>query len=205
MVARDLRSVSYSWFCNTWKEKYPSFRIRSGKRANTCPVCGAFKTKLMKERDPAVRARLESQRAEHYAMVRDEKHRYHYRQKLAMDYPHLFLSLIIDGMAQVWNSIPNLGDAQHAAKQVPVKIIGAITHGHRPHRRAFLSTIHTGDTNTYCQVLLDVLTDVCGGDFSKLPPVIFIQLDNTSSTNKNNIQLAVSAFLVEAGITSQVI
>ena len=44
----------------------------------------------------------------------------------------------------------------------------------------------------------------CGGDLNKVPPILFVQLDNTSSTNKNNMQVAAMAALVELGIVREV-
>lgn len=68
----------------------------------------------------------------------------------------------------------------------------------------FISYKYAGDTNLYVQVLIDNLLAVCDGNLKKLQPVIFIQLDNTSATNKNNIEAAVAAYLVDRGISSEV-
>ena len=192
-------------FDGVWDKYFPYFRQRKGKRACTCDDCGEFRDLLSKERDPKVRVKIERNRAKHLALVREERHRYYFRQKLAQDRPDLFLSLIIDGMDQSTCYLPNLHDSVHLSTPLNVKLTGAIAHGRPNPRRVFLSTDHAGNTDLYCQVLVETLKEVCGGDFSKLPPVLFLQLDNTGSTNKNNLEVAMASYLVERGIHSEVL
>ena len=203
LESKGLQPVTNSRFNQLWTEFFPSFRIRSGKRASTCKTCGDFKVKLASERDPAKRRQLEDERRDHWEHIREERHRYYFRQKLAMEYPHLYLSIIIDGMDQSTCELPNTGDGQHIHK-LGVKVTGAIVHNSPQPRRVHLSYTQAGNTNLYCQVLCDTLLDICDGDVSKLPPILFVQLDNTSSTNKNNLEMRFASYLVERGIHSQV-
>ena len=48
------------------------------------------------------------------------------------------------------------------------------------------------------------MLEVSGGDPTKIPPIIMLQLDNTSSQNKNNIMTQFQAALVELGLVRQV-
>ena len=106
-------------------------------------------------------------------------------------------------MDQNNSKIPNFGDHSQD-EQLKIRVEGVITHGHAPKRRVFLSYQQPGSTNTVVETIMRTIIDVCGGNLNKVPPIIFVQLDNTSSTNKNNIQVAVMAALVELGIVREV-
>lgn len=106
------------------------------------------------------------------------------------------------GMDQATCKIPNLGHASDSWR-LQTKLVGAIAHGRTPARNVFISYRLAGDTNFYVEVLMQMLKKVTDGDFSNLPPVLFLQMDNTSSTNKNNIQLAFNALLIDLGICSE--
>jgi hypothetical protein len=106
-------------------------------------------------------------------------------------------------MDQNNSRIPNFGHADDGFK-VQVKVTGAIVHGRTPARRVYLSDRFPGNTNLVLETFLRVLQEECGGDAEKLPPIIFVQLDNTSTTNKNNIFAALSAALVELGVSREI-
>ena len=56
------------------------------------------------------------------------------------------------------------------------------------------------DANLMINVLVDVLLKR-----DALPPVLYLQLDNTARENKNQYVMAFLAYLVQAGIFSEVI
>ncbi len=106
-------------------------------------------------------------------------------------------------MDQCTGHVPNWGDNEDCPT-MGIKIEGTICHGRSPARRVFLSFNQPGNTNTVLDTILLTIADIFEGDFSKVPPIFFLQLDNTSSTNKNNIQIAFNAALVELGIFKEV-
>ena len=69
---------------------------------------------------------------------------------------------------------------------------------------AYISSEFQGNTNLNIECLRRTLFDICQGDFSRLPPILFVQMDNTGRENKNNIMTAFLAFLVEQGYVGEV-
>lgn len=138
LEAQSQKPVSYRRFNQIWDESFKQFRIRKGVRASTCRVCGEIYDKLSKERNPVERRNIEKTRREHLDLVRQERHRYYFRQQLARQHPELYLSIIIDGMDQASCYLPNLGDKVDLSASLNVKVIGAITHGHKPERHIHL-------------------------------------------------------------------
>ena len=106
-------------------------------------------------------------------------------------------------MDQDSGHIPNWGDADDS-DQIGIKVNGTIAHGREESRRVFLSYNQPGNTNTVIETIIRTIVDLYGGELKKVPPILFLQLDNTSSTNKNNIQMVANAALVELGIFREV-
>jgi hypothetical protein len=86
---------------------------------------------------------------------------------------------------------------------MPVYLMGVLCHGYRTFGFTYLKNIKHG-TNIVLECLHQVLVD-----YKKtrgyIPPVIYLQLDNTWKQNKNKYMLAYAACLVLWGVCRQVI
>ena len=70
-------------------------------------------------------------------------------------------------------------------KKVKTKLIGVICHGRNPPARGyFLEPKFSLDSNVTVEVLRRVLEGI---GWETLPPHVFLQLDNTSGSNKNSM------------------
>jgi hypothetical protein len=98
-------------------------------------------------------------------------------------------------MDQDKTNIPNMG-----ALDQTVRVVGAIVHGVTKDVRLYLVDRFTKETNTMVEVLRRVLESR-----KHLPPVLILQLDNTSQENKNNRLFGFLAVLVEAGVFEEII
>ena len=82
------------------------------------------------------------------------------------------------------------------------RIVGAIAHGRKDYFRVLGPGV-PHDTNTTWSIILDIIEDVLKTE-GKLPPNLYIQMDNTSSDNKTLLTLLICDLLVEAKIFQKV-
>ena len=68
----------------------------------------------------------------------------------------------------------------------------------------YLTYNQPGNTNLVIESIIRTIIDIYDGQLSTVPPILFLQLDNTSSTNKNNIQMVYHAALVDLGLFREV-
>jgi hypothetical protein len=111
--------------------------------------------------------------------VREERDSYYARRKLAIDKPDEYLSIIIDGTSQSDYSIPHFAtptkESASAAK-LPTHLVGCLIHGAFRALYATLPNIRN-NANLTVEVLFRVLSKVEELK-GKLPPKLFLQLDN---------------------------
>ena len=113
------------------------------------------------------------------------------------------MSVILDGMTQSTTALPWFPHG--APKSVggiryDVHVFGALIHGHTPRVLCHDAGVPTGP-NLTIQSLWRIMK-LYGPE--KLPLVLYLQLDNTSSDNKNHHVLEFCSFLVENGYFEQV-
>lgn len=77
-------------------------------------------------------------------------------------------------------------------------LTGAIDHGHGVHCYIDLLT-WPHDANLVINVLVDLIMKR-----EKLPPVLYLQLDNTARENKNKFLMAFLTYLVQTGVFREV-
>ena len=116
-----------------------------------------------------------------------------------------FLSIIIDGADQSKHDLPHFKDSSKMSDEitkVKMHLYGALVHG----RAAYAFTIPDHEKqghNTTIQVLQHILEDLKRKD-GKLPPVLKLQLDNTTEQNKGQFLYGYLAMLVEYGVFREI-
>ncbi len=130
---------------------------------------------------------------------------YSHREK-ARAHPHKCMTIIIDGMDQSKTNLPRMGQIPKSfqnLQQLRTHITGALIHTRCPHGKlayCFLDMLqYPHDSNMTIHVLLSVLKEM-----EKLPPVLNLQLDNTSRENKNRYVFGFCAHLVAKKIFRKV-
>ena len=152
---------------------------------------------LVDEDRKALRAHLED--------VKHEKLYYYHNRDVGRNSPTRVLSIITDGADQSKYGFPHFKDKSHMSDQVPkikMHLYGALVHGHGAY--AFTMPDHEKQGhNTTIQVLQEIFLD-----FRKkgkvLPPVLKLQLDNTTKTNKGQFLYGYLAMLVEYGVFQEI-
>ena len=86
-------------------------------------------------------------------------------------------------------------------KTYDLHVLGALVHGYAPMVYVHDSTVPTGP-NMVCEVLWRTIQSV---PIPKLPPLLYLQLDNTAADNKNHWVLEFCSMLVQKGIFKEVL
>ena len=135
---------------------------------------------------------------------------YYLHRYKARRYPSKYLTIIDDAMDQKTTCIPRVRRKTKAAcnlATVGTHLVGAIFHsGQSPHGKDVFGSFDyyqwSHDPNLTASVLLTMLARWC--EKYKLPPVLYLQLDNCVKENKNQFILWLLAYLVELGICEKV-
>lgn len=123
-------------------------------------------------------------------------------------WPLRYMQLSIDGMDQHKCTLPRLQRATQKSgglETVPISVIGAISHGHEPKATAFiLPGDYPKDSSLTCHIIARSLKRIQEKN-GKLPPCLYLQLDNTYRENKNTTVFAFCRWLVRMRIFKKVI
>ncbi len=141
-----------------------------------------------------------------HILLRQERKKYYGHREKARANPDKCITIIIDGMDQHKTNLPRLSTTPKSVQGLlPLRthLTGVLVHTNAPHGKLayiFIDLLqYPHDCNITIHVLLEVLTRQ-----NKLPPVLNIQLDNTSKENKNKYFLGFCALLVSKGIFRKV-
>lgn len=192
-------AISKTHFYNVWQTEYPDVKIPPEQRIGKCAECADIHEKIMDSKDPREIAFQRRKRVEHIRFVRRERLIYHQWRQTCRDHPEKYMLVILDGMDQSKTNVPSFNCGENPF-QMGVRIIGAIVHSATKRTYAYMVTHFTKETNTMVEVLGRVLADQ-----DSLPPVLVIQLDNTSQDNKNSRLFTYLASLVETGQFDEII
>ncbi len=191
--------LSESQFYKVWDDEFSNVRIPAQKRLGKCKTCDEFHKAIISTRDAAVRAGNKEARKAHMALVKADRVVYHTWRRKAREEPDKFIVISMDGMDQSKTDIPNHNTSEMQSS-LPVRVVGALVHSARKLAYAYLVTDFTKETNTMIEVLRRTIDAQ-----EKLPPILILQLDNTSQENKNSHMFAFLAQLVEAKVFECVI
>ncbi len=152
------------------------------------------------------RAMYAELKRKHRRKVWEEKRKYYHHRHKARTHPEKYMSIIIDGMDQSKTDIPQfVRDTKDSdsVRRLKSCITGVLIHGHAPHAICYVSPDrYPKDSNMSCAILMDTLRR-CQAH-APLPPVLYLQLDNTTRENKNQNVVSLCAALVEKGIFDKV-
>jgi hypothetical protein len=139
----------------------------------------------------------------HLAFVSTERSGYYTRRNLARKQPDRFMSLIIDGADQSRFHIPHWRELAHdvmSAYRIKLHLMGALSHGRKAFAYTVLPSVKQG-SNATIDVLHRVIEDTYTTE-GRLPPVLMLQLDNTTKQCKNKFILGFVGYLVHHRIFS---
>jgi hypothetical protein len=204
MEHRGYSSISYPTFLNMRKAKFGVVHIPPIKRFSKCDTCSDFVHRISHTFNAQQKKLLEIKYDDHTIWQQRERAKYYKHREKSTTYPEKYLSVIIDGMDQSKLELPRFLRTRSAFAnlfRLRMALVGALTHGHQPGASAYLFPCDfPKDSSTTVQVVFNVLSEVKSlRESGRLPPVVYLQLDNTTRENKNKTMLAALFLLVLHG------
>lgn len=200
--------ASYSWFNKVWKNHEDlrrRFRVRSWMPFSICTKCSNYSTRLQQTRCQKKKKKINQKKRKHLKFVKRERAAYEYWRQLAKEQPSECLSLIVDAADAQRFSLPHFAQTNHAsaaAWKMRMHIMGVISHGRQSYLYTCPSHIAQGN-NVTIQAIKEVLVDTRNKE-GRLPPVLHVQLDNTTKQCKGKFLMAYLADLVDKGVFREV-
>ena len=195
------------YFLHVWRESFPEIRTRKHLRFAKCGFCVKWRGVEVspKSTDKMVAEAKDRLRIHRNWTNRLERGLYHKKQEQAMASSHRFMSIAMDGTSQVINGFPHFREAtKEDAKgnRLELHTQIAIVHGKAPRVMLAWENI-AGDPNWTIQCLYNVLKHE-ERERDRLPPVLYLQLDNCTRENKNTYLFAYLCWLVERHVFEEV-
>lgn len=138
---------------------------------------------------------------------RNERKKYHLHREKARANPNRYITIIIDGMDQSKTNLPSMVQEAKSTQnlfRLRTHLTGALVHTRSPHGKhifAFYDMLQWAhDSNMTIQVLSQVVHSFR----DKLPPTLYLQLDNCGHENKNRYLLGYCALLVSKDVFTKV-
>jgi hypothetical protein len=196
-----------SWFLRVWKARVPNLKCRAYHTFMMCDDCVSLNDRLRLAKTDAEKKKIWQMKRNHLWMVKEERFDYAQRILLAKRRPDLYLHLTVDGSDNSCYGFPYFAQRTHASAKgykVRSKLYAGILHGHFAACFAYATNLR-GGSNVLVEIahrMLDLyLKDAPG---NKLPPTLWIQLDNTCKDNKNRYVFGYAHMLVDSGLFQQV-
>lgn len=204
MESKDKVTVKYAYFVELFNEEAGDYvKIPKVKQFTRCTDCDDLDKEIAQAKTSIDREYFDLERDKHHAMHRAERLKYYWHINKSMDHPKRFISIISDGMDQAKTDVPHLRRLNHRTaelKPTGITVVGVKVHGHNPPNIVHVfPAMFPKDSSLTTQVLLDTLVMVYEQE-KRLPPVLYLQMDNCNREGKNKTMMAFGALLVELGV-----
>lgn len=193
--------ISVSHFYSLWPKHITTPKET---RFTKCDICRTFKDNLSGPGSHAQRVAWVKDFDIHLEHQMLERKQYYANREHARNHPDEAISIIIDGAAQELHHLPLFGrnppKKTFGLQGYDLHVMGALVHHYGPQIYLHDCTTETGP-NLAIEVLYRTL---CQIPVDKLPPLLYLQLDNTPADNKNHHVFEFCTWLVESGIFKEV-
>jgi hypothetical protein len=194
---------SRSYFLTLWKDHFPEIKLRKWLRFSKCSTCAEFRrvrwarnTSATEKADAMIKLRS------HYKFVKSERAYATAKANLAIERPTEALSIAIDGTDQLPKGLPQFSvdtsDEANKTDRIQVKFVLARVHGLATTCYDHGENI-AGDPNLTIEIVQRSLK-IAEKRLGKLPPELYIQLDNCFRENKNSYLMNYLGTLCERGL-----
>ena len=205
MESRSERYVRYSQFTRLWKIKFDNVLIPRKVRMGVCALCANLKSMIKgAKNDIAQKECYKKSLTDHRdSQAKERKKAMHHRDK-ALKSPGRYMCLMIDGMDQKKTCLPHFARLPKDIAEdclVQMHLVGCLSYHNVVKPWVFLTypNVHN-DPNLTITIIQRVLQSWIG----PLPPVLYVQLDNTARENKNSSVFGYLSMLVEKGVFKKV-
>ena len=155
-----------------------------------CDDCIDFRERRRFATSDEERQEIKKLERVHHHFVHEERCTYYLRRNSAIFMPADYMSIIADGADQSAYGLPHFIEIDKFSsnhRKIPVYLMGVLVHGYKAFGFTYLKNVKHG-TNIVIECLHQVFVDY-KQTRGYIPPVIFLQLDNTWKQNKNKYML----------------
>lgn len=213
MRLRGVHGLQYARFLDLWANDPSMSKIKLTKRKGTfaqCDKCADFAKEMTNAIDNVEGDDIKRRWNEHVAHVARCREIYYDNRDLAHARPDKTLCIIADIMDQAKTTIPH-----HRRKQkrwckmqgLRQCVMGVKTHGVRMDHYVANARVGTGGgANFTIECLSRTFRKIAamGGRNGKLPPRLYLQMDNCSGDNKNYTVIGYLNWLVTTGVFNSI-
>jgi len=205
--------LSKRTFFKLWRLEFKHVTCPKFKDFSQCTECKEHRKNIYEAKGNVAMARLRDEYQKHMAFAMQQRVGYHSRRSKAMDSGNgNVVSIIVDGADQNKTAIPKESRASKAtssAERLNLRLMGAKSHGHP--QINFLTPVLPNfgkGSNMTVQVINDLMCEVFQRRTKskhKLPlGVLYVQLDNAASDNKNRYVFAFLGLFVLYDLVTRV-
>ena len=205
----DDQLATYSYFAKVWRadETLRNIICREHLPFAKCNLCIRQRQNAEKLRTAEEVLQHHEELRQHLTDVKKEKMYYYSNRARARREPDSIMSIIIDGADQSKFDLPHFKDRSHLlseSKLLKMHVYGALVHGAKGGAYAYVIPDHEEQGhNTTINVLHHILVRQLKRH-KKLPPILKLQLDNTTKQNKGQFLYGYLDLLVEFGVFENV-
>jgi hypothetical protein len=203
MVWREPLSIAS--FHRMWRTEFPHVQIPPFSRFSNCYYYWEYKYAMEATTNVAARMEINNLYVVHIRHQIEERRDYWLFKRSAMITPDLFMCLIVDGIDQNTTMVPKMRQTVKNIESCFVKthLCGVLVHGIGLYVDVWIDAHHKYDSNQVITSVMHVIADVRWRK-GRLPPMLRIQVDNTTRENKNIYMFALCATLVGLGYFQEV-
>lgn len=196
---------SKCYFFRVWKMYAGMVKVQKMHGFTVCTRCEMLRKEMADHlQDEETLNVLLQQYAKHLRFIEGERDAYEVRQSLAEENPGKYCSIILDGADQKNYGLPHFpnhtkSDVGHKLK---VKVVGCLEHVLRGGEKLSLYAM-TEEYETGANHVIEVAHRVLQRKkelMGKLPPNLFVQVDNCIRENKNRFFFSYFQSLVHLGV-----
>lgn len=198
---------THSYFLRIWKRNMSSIKARKTHSFTKCSVCERYRLQVLEcGNDEKMKKVIKDALQVHVQVMRQERQAYYARRDKAVQDPARYCSFIIDGADQTAYGLPHFVFTTKSEKghKLKVKCVGVLEHSN-PRKRFFFTM--TEEHSTGANHVIEALHRTINHKYQeegRLPPTMFIQVDNCTRENKNKYFLSYLESLVARGVFQSV-
>ena len=215
MRLRGVTPIKYGAFIVRWNQDPDCCTIKLCKKKGAfaqCNTCADFAVEVGACKEASAAEDVKKRWNVHIDRVMKCRQIYYDNRDQAFAQPEKMVCLIADIMDQSKTTLPHFKRMKKAwSSKIWLKqcLMGVKVHGHRMDHYIAHPRVGTGGgSNFTVECILRTLRKLSEENYAstggKLPPKLYMQLDNCSGDNKNYAILALCNFLVDQGVFEQV-
>ena len=215
MRLRGTKAIKYAAFCFRWARDRECSNIKLCKKKGTfaqCDTCADFAVELGACKSPNTAEDVKKRWNLHVDHVMNCRRICYANRDRAFAQPDKLVCLIADIMDQAKTTLPHFKRMKKSWSSkwwLKQCLMGVKVHGQRMDHYIANPRVGTGGgSNFTVECILRTLRKLSEENYAstggKLPPKLYMQLDNCSGDNKNYTILAFCNFLVDQGVFEEV-